>query len=259
MTHLHLLSFAINRAKLLSLAASRGTIPPSGDLGYAFHQVLNETFGAAAPKPFHFFPDPFGLAVAYSQYDAAALHDFAFRRREAVPSWDVASQALGLASLRASPLPKNWTEGMRFRFSVRTRPVCRINGHHERKLPRECDVFRRAVAAKADESGWLDRRDVYLRWFAGQIPAAAASLVSLQLSKRTHTQVYRRGAPCLNGPDASFSGILQITSPAAFRDFLARGAGRHRAFGFGMILLGGLHSQEAPSLEGIDRNNYLRI
>jgi CRISPR system Cascade subunit CasE len=199
------------------------------------------------------------LAVAYSQHGAAALQDFAFRRREAVPSWDVASQALGLASMMASPLPKDWTGGMRFRFSVRTRPVCRINRHHERQLPRECDVFMRAVAAKADESEWLDRRDIYLQWFREQIPAAVASLVSLQLSKLTHTQVYRRGAPCLNGPDVSFSGVLQITNPAAFRNFLARGAGRHRAFGFGMILLGQLNCQEAPSFEGIDRNNYLCI
>lgn len=257
--HLHLLSSAVNKEKLLSLAARRGTIPPSGDLGYAFHQVLNETFGAAAPKPFHFLPAPSGFAVAYSQHNATTLQHIALRQRETVPSWDLASQALGLASLTASPLPGDWIEGMCFWFSVRTRPVCRVNRHHERKLPRECDVFVRAAAGKAGENDLLDRRNIYLQWFREQIPDSAASLVSLQLSKLAHTQVYRRGAPRLSGPDVTFSGVLQVTHPAAFRNFLARGAGRHRAFGFGMILLGQMVRQEAPSVEGIDRNNYLSI
>ena len=32
-------------------------------------------------------------------------------------------------------------------------------------------------------------------------------------------------------------GILAITDPTAFADLLARGVGRHRAYGYGMLLL----------------------
>jgi CRISPR system Cascade subunit CasE len=39
-------------------------------------------------------------------------------------------------------------------------------------------------------------------------------------------------------PDATFRGTLRVDDPARFAAAaLARGVGRHRAFGFGMLLL----------------------
>ncbi len=38
-------------------------------------------------------------------------------------------------------------------------------------------------------------------------------------------------------PDVIFSGELIILRPEQFSDLLKRGVGRHRAFGFGMLLL----------------------
>jgi len=38
-------------------------------------------------------------------------------------------------------------------------------------------------------------------------------------------------------PDVIFSGELVIRRPIEFGDLLKRGVGRHRAFGFGMLLL----------------------
>lgn len=234
---LHLVCCAIDRAKLVSFATARGTIPPSGDLGYAFHQVLNETFGAAAPKPFHFFEEPDGQLIAYSPHDARQLNELALRQREEVQAWVLASQALGLPSIEAHAFPGIWTAGMRYRFSVRTRPVCRIANHRNRGLPRECDVFLRACASKPDGIGCIDKQDVYTQWFREQIPEPAATLISLRISRLSRIEVYRKGAPRLEGPDVTFSGILQIGEATAFQQWLRRGAGRHRAFGFGMILL----------------------
>jgi CRISPR system Cascade subunit CasE len=37
------------------------------------------------------------------------------------------------------------------------------------------------------------------------------------------------------GPDASFTGVLTVRDPEAFGRLLARGIGRHRKFGFGML------------------------
>jgi CRISPR system Cascade subunit CasE len=34
-----------------------------------------------------------------------------------------------------------------------------------------------------------------------------------------------------------FNGVLEVTEPGTFASSLARGIGRHRAFGFGMLLL----------------------
>ncbi len=235
---LHLVAFAMERAKLTSFAAARGTIPPSGDLGYAFHQVLNETFGADAPRPFHFFDEFGGQLVAYSPHGAGKLQEIALRQCQELKTWALASEALDLASMSARPLPESWTPEMCYRFSVRTRPVCRVARHQERGLPRESDVFLRAVASKPDNNKWIDKQEVYTAWFREQIPKAAASLKSVHISRLGRTQVYRKGAPQLEGPDVTFSGVLQIGDPAAFQDCLKRGVGRHRAFGFGMILLG---------------------
>ena len=41
----------------------------------------------------------------------------------------------------------------------------------------------------------------------------------------------------VEGPDTVMSGELQTSDPDAFARLLARGIGRHRAFGFGMLLL----------------------
>jgi CRISPR system Cascade subunit CasE len=235
---LHLISFAIDRSKLVSLASGRGTIPPSGDLGYAFHQVLNETFGADAPKPFHFFDEFGGRLIAYSPHDANALQELARRRRAEVPASTAASEALSLPSIHAHPLPESWAAGVRYRFSVRARPVCRVAHNRERGLPRECDVFLRAVATKPNDSEWVNKQGVYAAWFREQIPESAAEFKSVHISRLGRIQVYRKGAPRLQGPDVTYSGILEVGDPDSFQACLQRGVGRHRAFGFGMLLLG---------------------
>jgi len=239
-TPLYFVRFKIDRAKFIAFASERGTIPNSGDLGYALHQVLTETFGPGAPKPFHLFDAPAWQAVAYSSHDKAGLQNLAHQQREAGgPGWLSASEALGLAVMTAEAVPPSFAEGERLRFSVRTRPVCRISRHKERGLPREYDVLLRAVALKTDEAGWIDREEVYKAWLREQIPPEAAKVPFVQLSGFRRTQVFRKGAPRLDGPDVSFSGVLEVANSVAFIEFLKRGAGRHRAFGFGMMLLGG--------------------
>jgi len=47
----------------------------------------------------------------------------------------------------------------------------------------------------------------------------------------------RRASRAIDGPDVTFTGTLEVTDSAAFSALLARGLGRHRAFGFGMLLL----------------------
>jgi CRISPR system Cascade subunit CasE len=46
-----------------------------------------------------------------------------------------------------------------------------------------------------------------------------------------------RGGAVSEGPEATFHGTLEITDPVRFADLLARGVGRHRAYGYGMLLL----------------------
>lgn len=41
----------------------------------------------------------------------------------------------------------------------------------------------------------------------------------------------------IDGPDALLRGCLRVLEPDAFAHLVARGVGRHRSFGFGMLLL----------------------
>jgi len=232
----HLVSFTIDPIALMSLAAARKTIPPSGDLGYAIHQVLTETFGKAAPKPFHLFEEASCALLAYSCYTPEELIGLALQQKPNVLGWELSSAALNFPAMEGAVLPAPWPRGKRYRFTVRTRPVMRTSHAKERRLPRECDVFLHAVASKEKEA-WLDRQAVYLSWFEKQAANAGAKIGGVRVTRMTRRQVYRKGAPSLDGPDVTFTGALEISDPEAFDDFVMRGVGRHRAFGYGMLLL----------------------
>jgi len=232
----HLVSFSLNPSSLISVGVARKTIPPSGDLGYVIHQVLTETFGLAAPKPFHFFETQNFKLLTYSSCPADELVEIALRRKEEVRGWELVSGALNFPAIEDISLSNLWVTGRRYRFAVRTRPVTRISHAKERGLPRECDVFLHAVARKENES-WIDRQTVYLSWFGEQLAHAGARLDQVRIHSMTRKQVYRKSAPSLDGPDVTFAGALEICDAEMFAEFVARGVGRHRAFGFGMLLL----------------------
>ena len=74
----------------------------------------------------------------------------------------------------------------------------------------------------------------------------AVELLDVQLSAFARSKSVRRTQAnadqgrkghASDGPDATLKGSLRITDPTAFAHLVARGVGRHRAFGFGMLLL----------------------
>ncbi len=233
----HLVSFSLDPVALMSLSVARKTIPPSGDLGYVIHQTLVETFGEAAPKPFHLLEKGFKV-LAYSRHPAHDLVDIGLEHGRKGGGWELSSRALGFPTLDGAAIPNPWLPAKRCQFSVRARPVVRLSHAKERGLPRECDVFLHAVSNKPKESeAWLDRQTVYLSWFGDQVAKSGAKLGQVQIARMTRTQVYRKGAASLDGPDVTFTGSLEVNDSALFNEFVLRGVGRHRAFGFGMLLL----------------------
>ena len=76
--------------------------------------------------------------------------------------------------------------------------------------------------------------------------AKAVELLDVQLNAFARSHIVRRTqasasqarkGQTIDGPDATLTGRLRVTDPTAFAHLLARGVGRHRAFGFGMLLL----------------------
>lgn len=219
--------------QLATWAIRHGLSAGGGDLGYALHTLLAAAFGDAAPKPFRHFDDARGL-LGYSTRDAESLQ---FAAQTAAP--DVAA-ALGLDRFATRTFPDLWGNGRRLAFELRVRPILRTREGRER------DVFLAEVDKCGKSDGHLTREEVYLPWLAkelGRGDAATveyATLESFRLSaslRKGERHEGLRPARRVSGPDAMFKGELTIKDSVAFASLVARGVGRHRAFGFGMLLL----------------------
>jgi CRISPR-associated protein Cas6/Cse3/CasE subtype I-E len=90
---------------------------------------------------------------------------------------------------------------------------------------------------------WVERQQVYSQWLSRQLTTNGAVEVDgeVRLDAFQREKLYRRGdrqtgsKPLLERPAALLSGQLVVGDPSAFSALLARGVGRHRAFGFGML------------------------
>lgn len=253
LTPLHLLHTRPDPRRLAAWAARRRLLEAGGDPGYALHALLHAVFGAQAPQPFRHLDGDQGL-LAYTGMDPDTV-----RRLVALAEPDVVA-ALGLAataehggfSLR--PFPSRWPRGHVLGFESRIRPVIR-----EGRTGRERDAFL-AEIERAGPGTVVDRADVYRRWLqtrlqdrldAGTAPwQGAAELVHAEVTRHRLLGVLRRTQPSGTGgagparqarvavgPDVVLQGRLRVLDPDAFGHLLARGIGRHRAFGFGMLLL----------------------
>lgn len=218
--------------RVASYAARHG-MASGEDLGYAIHALLAAAFGDRAPRQFRLFDDGRGL-LAYSDHPPDMLSQLAVF---ALP--EVAA-ALSLETLLGRPMPEAWIEGLVLDFEVRARPVRRHPDGHER------DILTVAVErAQALSEPLPSREDVYREWLVGRLDGAAEILGARLVGWRTSvvqrkTQAVAGGTRRLigfRGPDALFQGTLRIVDALSWRRVLERGIGRHRAFGFGMLLV----------------------
>lgn len=211
------------------------------DTGYVVHCHLAELFGELAPTPFSLAGRPGRtLAVlAYSGTSRAKLHDHA--QAFADPS---VYAACDFARLDEKPMPTEWATGRRLAFESRVCPIVRMGseGPHHRKGA-EVDAFV-ARCRVAGPDAVVDRATVYRDWIEREFERdGAARLVRVQLAGFQLDRVVRRRAHpsrtarAFDRPAAVMRGAIEVANSAAFAYLLRRGLGRHRAFGFGMLLL----------------------
>ena len=85
------------------------------------------------------------------------------------------------------------------------------------------------------------REQVYAEWLSARFEqkgGATLELDSVKLVSFQRTRAHRKlRARHTEGPDAVMRGVLTVTDPEAFASTLAQGIGRHRSYGFGMLLL----------------------
>jgi CRISPR system Cascade subunit CasE len=271
---LHMLHLPIRQRQLLACGREHGLVTDTNavDLGYLVHALLKRALGNRAPRPFDIQT---GTAagqlpvIAYGDDDAATL------RQRAATSGDAPAQtAIDWDKASSKPMPL-FAAGHRLGFRVRVCPILRVGKRHPRFAPgAEVDPYlaliARGVAEHAAARPGVDeaalkreavdaappREAVYGAWLADRI-GPAARLADARLVSLRDARLWRRGKPgdgaaaamhghqrpslgsraAIGRREAVFEGNLEVADDALFRQLLARGVGRHRAFGFGMLLL----------------------
>lgn len=211
------------------------------DPDFVLHSLLNEVAGPRYLGPFVQDPRSRGGAVlAYSRLSREALHEQA----QMVAPPEIYS-LVDWEATQAKPLPTSWPAGRCLGFRVRVSPIVRgPKGHGQgdvevRKRRPEVDAY---LAQCWQQEKAPDREAVYRIWLERELARdGAAEAVEMQMTgfrlKRAMRRDAARKAKAITRPDALFKGTLRVADAEAFKGLLARGVGRHRGFGFGMLLL----------------------
>jgi len=239
---MHMVQLQLAMRALFARARTVGMRGGDPDLGYLVHCRLQELFGEHAPAPFSIdepLPnrrDDSLRVLAYSGLDAEALERVSGERQ--------AGEPLDFSRLLSKRMPAP-AVGAELAFETRVCPVLRKSsaGAHHRKGA-EVDVFI-DECWRHEKSEAVSREAVYERWLRQRLHEGGAELLAGSLERfelrdlfrRTQASSERRKGRRPWKPDAVLSGRLRVSDADAFATLLRRGVGRHRAFGFGMLLL----------------------
>jgi len=205
------------------------------DEGYALHAFMTENLGDLAPRPYrlmHTRGAPKATLYGYSKYSAEEINQAAQDFSE--PSFTtICSVAL------AKTMPCTWKEGRILGFDIKLRPIKR--GKDESGRTFERDAFLSLIHS-IDPAQKIIRKDVYAKWLDERLKNNGAKLINHDKVRMPHFQrskiVRKRNSKGdSEGPECVLQGDLEITDESAFNQLLASGIGRHRAYGFGMLLL----------------------
>ena len=225
------------------------------DEGYVLHVLLSGVFGKKVLQPFRTFrPSNARVATlyAYSELDETALREVASAM--APPE---CLDVLDVGKLRTKVMPTSFAVGSRLGFDIRVRPVRRLardlpDSQSSRGVIRrgsEVDAFRLELLKRSPD-GWrevgrpragktssVSREQVYLTWLAERLEGAAdIEYKSCRLAAFQRRRVSRGDGRGPEGPDAVLHGECVIVDGVAFAEKIRRGVGRHRAYGYGMLI-----------------------
>lgn len=239
---LYLLKIPLRADRLASIARRRQIPLTSLDDGYLVHCVLRELWPNIAPAPFVLRAH--GRLVDTWGYSRAAANELVDHARSfADPALvDVIDRLDDIAS---KEMP-TFRSGRRIGFNLRACPVVRLaSGRHGHRAGAEVDAFlARCFAEGSDVT--VSRDEVYRRWLHERLADPARTGATVERIRLAgfarerfvrRTQGAKRKAHRLERPDVRFEGDLMIEDGSRFLRFLSHGVGRHRAFGFGALIV----------------------
>ena len=207
------------------------------DEGFAMHKLLRESFGDVAPQPFRIIAprgSTRGSLYGYSDVGAEEL-----REASGMYACPLQAKILPADGIDGKRMPAEWDAGRRLGFEILTRPTVRIaRARKNVSAGSEIDAFVAALPQCKDERADLARESVYAEWLRARLERGGARLEEARLASFRRTRAVRRlGKAASEGPHAVMRGRLVVEDAALFGKALAGGIGRHRAYGYGMLLL----------------------
>lgn len=245
---LHLVRLSVDLDALARAADQRGWTAGrrlAFDEGAALHHLLTETFGRGVLQPFRLSVAPRrarGSLYAYTETEPASLSETA-----AMAAMPEVVAALSPTLFQAKAMPTGFSVGRCVGFDVRICPTTRllkdipaVDGSRDSIAKgAEIDTFLAEALRHEDRDHMTTigrtREAVYCDWLAERLAGIAKLEKARLASFRRRTSA--RGGKAFETPDAVLHGTLSIEDPDRFVERLTKGVGRHRAYGYGMLLL----------------------
>ena len=255
----HLIHVPFDMRAFNRWAGERGLVRRGAfDSGFALHVLLSGLFGRAALQPFRLFAS--GRRRTASLYAYTDVDGDSLRRTASDVGTPDCLAILDPAKLQSKAVPEVFEPGRRFGFDIRVRPVRRLRSSlHDPQSGQvlspgvEVDAFR-VAALRRFPNGWKvdpgtgppeaggtlrGRRDeIYTEWLVERF-GGAASVESgeCRLAAFQRSRAVRGNGSGPEGPDATLHGILTVRDARAFARLFRKGVGRHKTYGYGMLLL----------------------
>ena len=204
------------------------------DMDRAVHCLVYGIFGKEnVPRPFLVQPERTDTlekasVLAYTELEADDLKALAGKNQTLAMESVISPE-----TIRTAETPSWWKPGTRMGFSTRVRPTMRSKWEETGKST-ERDIY-------LGRANGMTRAELYCDWTAGMLEkqgGACPVTDTLAMTQFSIRKVRRqRNSRHSVGPDATVQGLLEVRDPEMFRELLSRGIGRHRAYGYGMVLL----------------------
>ena len=243
---LNMIQVPVDSVMLHHWAQTRGFT----DLDHATHCLLTETFQDKAPRPYRMMlaaNTKRANLLGYTQHSAQEISEAAKQH-----ATQLVRRVINCNDIQEKPVPSDWQEGESLAFQVRLCPS-------RRAIKNKPDYTRLANTANPpnEQDAYLyhlnictenqltpkSGQEVYVEWLHERIAKQSGATLntdSCQLRSYNKLQAQRK----TNGPlyllsEAVIAGSMTVTDPEWFQKILANGVGRHKAYGFGMIMLTG--------------------
>ena len=197
----------------------------------AAHCLMAESFGPRAhPRPFVIKVNSEnhaeGILYGYTATEAGELQEAANRMQKLKHA-----VVLDPGTIQTVKLNEEWEKGQRVGFEVRISPTKRSSEWDEGKGQER--AWKTPPGSSAEET--------YREWLAwtidrqGVLTALPEQMTVTRIDRRQVRP--NRNSGLVQRLDVTITGLATVEAPAAMTETIARGIGRNKSYGYGMMLL----------------------